>query len=220
MSIENKAFGYIRVSTGKQKAGETYMYQEKAIRDYAEKNNLKIIDMFNDKGISGIETDREHFNEMMTRIDEVKNVIFFEWSRISRNMLFSSYLLYEFTKIGTILHDVSRNEILKINDDASLLMQQIQSFVASQERLKTKARQKAAIRNFIAQNGYWGNKKKIFTKKEINQYKEWRELGLSKSKIALLFKVSKTVLYRNIKEFDLEKGLRMLKMNETRRKKK
>lgn len=220
MSLENKAFGYVRVSTVKQKAAETYQYQERAIRDYAKEINIEIVDVFNDKGISGIETDREEFNKMMDRINEVKHVIFFDWSRISRNMLFSNYLLYEFNKIGTVLHDVSRKEILRIDDDASLLMQQIYSFVASQERLRIKAKQKAAIKNFLAINGYWGQKERVFTKKEIDDYLKYRKLGLSKVKIALILKVSRSILYKNIKLFDLEPKLIKLKVNEQRENKK
>lgn len=218
--IENKAFGYVRASTAKQERDKTYRYQENEIRDYAKSRNLEILNVYQDLGISGIETDRNGFNELIANIDKVKHVIFFDWSRISRNMLFSSYLLYEFNNMNVTLHDVFKKDVIKLDDDATVLMQQIESFVASQERFKIKARQSAGIKVFIQEHGYWGRADRKLNKKEIDQYLKLREAKVSKSAIARVLHISKTILYRNLKELGIEKNLRKLKVNELKKTKK
>ena len=78
------AFGYLRVSTDEQ----TVLNQKLAIEKWAEDNDYKILDFFEDSAISGkiLAIDRAAFKEMLTlvRSDHVDSVIVYELSRVGR----------------------------------------------------------------------------------------------------------------------------------------
>lgn len=205
--INNKAFAYIRISTKKQEKDQTRKTQEMLVKEYAKRNNLEIIEIFKDL------EDYEQLDNMMDRLDEVLCVIINDWSCISCNMLFSGYLLYEFSKHNVTIHDVFKNNIVELDNDTGILMRNIESFLASQEKKKIKHKQKAGIRRKIEEVGHWGRIRRVLTPKEINTYQKLREANVSKSAIARLLKISRTVLYRNIKELGLDE-IKTIKVNQ------
>lgn len=202
--MENAAFGYVRVSTTKQKEKNTHENQKTAIHEYAGKHGFEIVHTFEDLAVSGVDYEREQLDHMLDRLNEVKHVIFYDWSRLSRDILFSNYLLYTFTKNGVTLHDVSKDDTVVIGDDVSILMKQIEFFVASHERKKIKERQKLGIKRFIMENGSWGRKERVLTPREIDMYKSLRKAKVSKSAIARVLKISRKSLYKNIKQLHLD----------------
>ena len=48
-----KILGYCRVSTDSQKEEGTIEIQEKALIEYAKKNNIELLQIFKDEGVSG-----------------------------------------------------------------------------------------------------------------------------------------------------------------------
>ncbi|HME50766.1 MAG TPA: recombinase family protein [Candidatus Lokiarchaeia archaeon] len=73
--LHNPAVAYVRVSTTDQEDKGTYENQEHAISDYAKYHDLTIVQWFEDLAISGNDTDRPGLNEMLNKLDNVKNVI-------------------------------------------------------------------------------------------------------------------------------------------------
>ena len=81
-----KCYGYIRVSTNYQvKEGLSLEFQEKEIRNYARYNNLEIIKIVYDRGISGRELkQRKELIEILEIIKEGEILLFYTLSRLVR----------------------------------------------------------------------------------------------------------------------------------------
>lgn len=223
------ALAYIRVSTKKQEEKETHVNQEEVINEYARVEGLYIAPgvypadpnggWFSDLGQSGISENRAGLLGLLNNSRGVKHLIFYDWSRIVRDQLYASYLLYEFKKSAFILHDASKRKKITLENEDEVFMQQLESYFAHKERKKIKERQKLGIKMFQKEFGRWGAPERDFKQKEIDDYKKYREMGVSKRAIARMFKMSINVLYRNIKKLQKngilpEETLKNLKVNE------
>jgi DNA invertase Pin-like site-specific DNA recombinase len=208
-----KYFAYIRVSTGLQEKRGSQRTQRNEIEEYAKRNDLNIVKYYEDLDISGSISERENFNKMLKYIDNVDGIIIQDWSRISRDKYFSGHVLWVFQTNDIEIHSVLKNKVLDYDNPADFLEHMVKAYTDDLQRIETKKKQKAGIKRFIKENGYWGRKKRVFSKKEIEQYKAYRTAGISKLGISRLFKMSPRVLYRNIRELGLEE-LKTLKVNE------
>lgn len=193
------AVAYIRVSTLDQEKKETQVNQEKAIFDYATRNNFTIVKTFSDLAISGNENDRPYLDAMLDMLTEIKHVIFFDQSRLSRNFEFSMKLMFMFQKLNVKVHLASENRVLDYNDDTMQLITSIQSWAAAQERKMIKNRQKIGIERYREKNKRWGPRKIEISMKKVN---ELLAAGVSKAAIARIFEISRTTLLRRIKEIE------------------
>lgn len=90
--IQNKnAVAYIRVSTDMQVDGYSLDGQLSDIKDYCKKNDLNLIETYEDAGISGTSTEnRTAFNKMICDIENntknINTVVVWKLSRFSRNV--------------------------------------------------------------------------------------------------------------------------------------
>lgn len=82
-----KVYGYVRVSTETQaEKGYGHEVQEQGIREYCQKHNLALVDIYYDLGISGTEIEREGLNDMISSLgNEVKKVVVMNTSRLWRS---------------------------------------------------------------------------------------------------------------------------------------
>jgi site-specific DNA recombinase len=85
-----KAVGYVRVSTRRQAQHElSLMEQRRKIEDYCAKNNLKLVDIFVDPGLSGRTLTRPQFKAMMSFVKDRSNgidaLVVYNSSRLCRN---------------------------------------------------------------------------------------------------------------------------------------
>ncbi|HAU84022.1 MAG TPA: resolvase [Lachnospiraceae bacterium] len=92
-----KAALYVRVSTGHQIDKDSLPHQRKELKNYCKHVlHLDNLEIFEDAGRSGKNTDRPAFQRMMNKIesDEISHVIVYKIDRISRNLVDFS-LMYD-----------------------------------------------------------------------------------------------------------------------------
>ncbi len=89
-----KVFGYVRVSTETQsEEGYGIDTQKQAIKEYCKNNDLELLEIFCDEGISGavnetrLELNRPGFNKLIESITDRQTVVVLNTSRLWRNHL-------------------------------------------------------------------------------------------------------------------------------------
>ena len=103
------AVGYIRVSSERQvKEGQGLEIQEKSIRKYCKENNIELINIFSDEGISGAESldKREGLAQAIEQIKSLSKtnkpvdyLIAQKLDRVARNTMLLGYLEFELTRV-------------------------------------------------------------------------------------------------------------------------
>jgi site-specific DNA recombinase len=110
--------GYIRVSTqGQAKDGYSLKYQEDEIKAYCVENNLNLINIFRDEGISGaklneeaLEIDRVGLQEMLAHLSSVKinYVIVLNTRRLWRSDIVKVLIQREIKKYGSDIKSIEQ----------------------------------------------------------------------------------------------------------------
>ncbi|MEH7548909.1 recombinase family protein [Neobacillus vireti] len=81
-----KVFGYCRVSTNTQVVkGQGIQTQINAIKDYCKQNNLEIVEVFKDEGISGTVVEREGITDLLASFNGTTKVVVLNTSRLWRS---------------------------------------------------------------------------------------------------------------------------------------
>lgn len=82
--METKVALYVRVSTKDQ----TIKNQEILLKEYCERNNYQIYDIYKDKGVSGSKTSRDGLNTMMNEMRQgyFKTIIVWKLDRLGRSV--------------------------------------------------------------------------------------------------------------------------------------
>ncbi len=92
IEYEGSCHIYLRVSTNQQvREGQSLQNQRLKCEDYAKKHNYRIIDVYEDKGVSGKSTNRKEFQRMMKSIRKGDIIIVNAFSRLGRNLLEMSH---------------------------------------------------------------------------------------------------------------------------------
>jgi DNA invertase Pin-like site-specific DNA recombinase len=123
-----KAFGYLRVSGKSQIEGDGFDRQEAAIRSYAKKNNIKLVKLFKELGVSGTKdiTDRPAFVSMMEALhaDGVHLVLVESLGRFARDLMIQESILHDLKRNGFELISVTEPDLCS-DDPSRKLMRQI-----------------------------------------------------------------------------------------------
>lgn len=132
------AVGYVRVSTEGQVGDDRFGIdsQKAQILQYASDNGYKIVQWYEEDGVSGVKEDRPALNKILYG-DDVTNppfeaVIIAKTDRLSRDTKLYFYYLYVLEKKNIKL--LSVNEHFDSDDALSNIYRSLMLFVAEQER--------------------------------------------------------------------------------------
>jgi DNA invertase Pin-like site-specific DNA recombinase len=110
-----KAFAYLRVSGKGQEAGDGYTRQLQSINLYAAANDIKVVRIFKERGVSGEKQlqDRPAFMEMLAALhaDGVKLILIEKLDRLARNLSVQESILAELKKHGFELTSVEEPDL-------------------------------------------------------------------------------------------------------------
>jgi DNA invertase Pin-like site-specific DNA recombinase len=209
---KNRVFAYYRTSTDIQSID----MQKHSVKNYAEKNNMEIVEEFKDEGISGVVGfERPAFQRLYNRLKNVNNihaVLVYAWDRISRDEEFAVMFMYYIKKIGVKIIETKSGMELDFRNMTHRLKTMFDSVFSQEERLRIKKRQIDGIKAYREEhNGEWGRRKSYgkspFSHREMSEETFWRnyeifrlETLLSKSAIARMFEISRATLYRRLEE--------------------
>ena len=138
--MRQKSFGYLRVSSAGQIDGHGFARQRKTIQDYADRNNLDVIQYFKEQ-VSGTkgEEDRPVFQEMISQIllDGVRTIIIEGIDRLARRIgVAEQIMLYLSSKGIDLISAETRENLTQAvrSDPMRAAMIQIQQVFAELER--------------------------------------------------------------------------------------
>jgi len=153
-------YAYLRVSTENQKNDQTIQIQEVAIKEYAEKNNINIVKMFEDNGVSGGLEDRpalaELFDALETNAKDIEGIIIFKLDRLARDVRIQENLIYDLQeKRGKKIISLSEPD-LNSKDITRVLMRQMIGAISQYEKGLIAMRLKAGRMNKLRKGGFPG----------------------------------------------------------------
>ncbi len=180
------AVGYARVS----REDEDINNQVHAIEDYSEQNNLTLVGVFKDVGVSGAKPalEREGFRQLLTALESmpaIKTIIVFDITRLGRDMLDVMDTYKYLTEKGYNILFVKHPELNVIQSTplgeairkATLAML---SVTAEIERALISERTKSALARAKAMGKHIGRRG---TQIPIDVVKQYLSMGLTKKAI-------------------------------------
>jgi DNA invertase Pin-like site-specific DNA recombinase len=132
-----KAFAYLRVSGKGQVEGDGFTWQLGEIKRHAAANNIKIVRVYRDEGVSGAKdlADRPAFVEMMTALhaNGTKLVLVEKLDRLARDLMVQETVISDLRRNGFELVSVMEPDLLQ-DDPSRKLMRQIFGAIAEYEK--------------------------------------------------------------------------------------
>jgi len=118
-----KAVGYVRVSTREQSLhGFSLKSQEDNIKDYCLRNNMNLLKIYRDEGISGSVYERPGLQDLLKELKKETVVLCWELDRLSRDLGHVCKIKDEVHKVqGCYLSVINRNLSTKSDTDNLLL---------------------------------------------------------------------------------------------------
>ncbi|GAJ12103.1 unnamed protein product, partial [marine sediment metagenome] len=111
-----KIVGYCRVSTDNQKEERTILVQEQNIKDYAKKNNFKLVKIFSDEAISGGSEleNRPGLSELFNFVETnetIEAVIIYKLDRLARDLYIQEHLLKKLDNLELKLISINEPDL-------------------------------------------------------------------------------------------------------------
>jgi DNA invertase Pin-like site-specific DNA recombinase len=189
--METKAFAYLRVSGRGQVDGDGFTRQLTAIKKYAAANNIKIVNVFREKGICGATDweERPAFSEMMGILltNGIRTVLVERLDRLARDLMVQESIIADFQRKNLTLVSISEPDLL-IEDPSRILMRQMLGAFFQYEKTLLVAKLRGARQRMRAQNGRCEGKKpygsRLGEEAVIHRMKQLRETGMAVDKIA------------------------------------
>ena len=182
----SKVFGYARVSLEEEKIEN----QIKAIEDFCKSNNLELLKVFKDIGVSGdkVALEREGFRKMLEIAEElgVKTIVVYDLTRLGRDIFdVINTMKYLYDKGFNVLF-VKHPELNLSNDNSYVAQTMRRALIAllaafaEMERSFIRERTKQGMARARAQGKHVGRKP---IEIPMDLVKKYLDMGLSKKAI-------------------------------------
>jgi DNA invertase Pin-like site-specific DNA recombinase len=187
-----KVFAYLRVSGRGQIEGDGFTRQLSAIKKYAATNDMKIVRVFREEGVSGSTEweSRPAFSEMMGLLlsNGIRTVLTERLDRIARDLMVQESVIGDFQRKGLTLISVSEPDMLS-NEPSRILMRQMLGAFFQYEKTLLVAKLRGARQRVKANTGrcegrkpygLWAGEAGI-----VERIKQMRREGTAVDKIAV-----------------------------------
>jgi len=151
-----KSFAYLRVSGKGQEAGDGYTRQLQAINRYAAANEIKVVRIFKERGVSGEKelNDRPALMEMLTALhaNGVKKILIERLDRLARLLAVQESIIAELKRHGFELISVEEPDLLK-DDPYRVMFRQFQGAISQCEKANIVLKLRGARQRMKARTG-------------------------------------------------------------------
>jgi DNA invertase Pin-like site-specific DNA recombinase len=152
-----KAFAYLRVSGKNQIDGDGFKRQLETIRAYAKEHDIKIIRVFEERGVSGTKDmeDRPAFIDMMSALlsNGVRKVLIEKLDRLARDLMIQETIIGDMRKRGLELISVHEPDLLQ-DDPTRTLLRQMMGAIAQYEKTMLVLKLRGARNRIKARGGH------------------------------------------------------------------
>lgn len=186
-----KAFAYLRVSGRGQIEGDGFTRQLEAITRYAKVNDIKIVEVFKDGGISGTKdvTERPEFTRMLAALhaNGVKLILVEKLDRLARDLYVQESILAELRKHGFQLLSVGEPDLMH-DDPHRVMFRQFQGAISQAEKANIVLKLRSARQRMRTRTGRCEGRKPYGDRpgeaEVITRMRELRASGMSFDAIA------------------------------------
>ncbi|MGM0859757.1 MAG: recombinase family protein [Bacillota bacterium] len=198
--MENKEFGYVRVSSKDQ--------NEVRQLDCMYTLGIDERDIHIDKQ-SGKDFNRPQYQALKMRLRKGGTLYIHSLDRLGRNkeMILNEWKdITQNIKAYIVIIDIPLLDTRKYNDSigsfVSDLILQVLSWVAEEERMKIRTRQAEGIASAKAQGKHLGRPKTSITSEIEQAYKQWKAGEITAVKAMNNSNMTKATFYRKVKEYE------------------
>jgi DNA invertase Pin-like site-specific DNA recombinase len=192
METPVRAVAYMRCSGQSQIAGDTWERQRAAIEKYAIENNLKIIQWFQDEGVSG-KTEWENrpaWVDMIASLSpQMRTIVIERLDRLARDLGIQEFILRTLAQKKIILLSTAEPD-LDSADPTRVMFRQIVGAVSQFERAMIEAKLRAARQRVKKKTGrcegryhYGHDPRRPQEKVVLDQMVAWSSVGYNYSEI-------------------------------------
>lgn len=192
-----KKIAYVRVSSIDQNIAR----QKEAIENYVE------IDKWYIEKTSGKDRNRPELNQMLDYVREDDTIYIHSLDRLARNTKDLLNIVEQLSEENVHLHSLKDNFIFDDTPTGKFMLTILASF-AEFERAMAKERQLEGIAIAKENNVYKGRKRIKINRKQFEElYSDYKKGYITQEEITRRLDISRSTLYRRIKEYEEEKNL-------------
>jgi len=151
-----KAFAYLRVSGKGQVEGDGFTRQLSAIKSYAASNELTVVRVFREEGVSGTveNMNRSAWQELMATLHSngVRTIVIEKLDRLARDLMVQETAIADLKKNGFTLISVAEPDLMA-SDPTRVLMRQLMGAVAQYDKSQIVAKLRGARMRMKAKEG-------------------------------------------------------------------